>query len=83
MEISNKHIERESLAATIKGLTVEEHLKQKSGSPKRDPIDDFAAWHERFRHELSSEFGAMPDEDDEAALHQYILKMKKQFRLRL
>ncbi len=83
MKHADKHLERESLAAAIKGLTLEEHLTQKSRSQSRDPIDDFAAWHERFRHELASEFGPMPDDEDEASLRQYILSMKKQFRLRL
>lgn len=81
MKPSEKHLERESLAAAIKGLSVEGHLAQKQASQTRDSIDDFAAWHERFRHELACEFGDVPDDEDEAALKAYILQMKKKFRL--
>jgi hypothetical protein len=73
-----KHGERESLAATIKGLGVEEHLRQKNSSATRDPADDFAAWHERFRHELASEFGDVPSDDDAQSIKKYIQAIKEQ-----
>ena len=79
----DKHQDREALAAAIKGLPLDEHLRQKSTSNTRDPADEFAAWHERFRHELASEFGELPDDDDEASIDEYIKTMRKQFRLRL
>jgi hypothetical protein len=81
MKTASKHQDREALAATIKGLSVDEHLVQKTTSKTRDPIDDFALWHERFRHELTSEFGALPDDDDDEALKRYICNMKRHFRL--
>jgi hypothetical protein len=80
---STKHQDREQLAADIKGLSLAEHLEQKSLTKTRDPVDDFAAWHERFRHELESEFGELPDDEDSESFEEYILKMKKKFRLRL
>lgn len=73
-----KHSERESLAATIKGLGVEEHLRQKTSSATRDPADEFAAWHERFRHELASEFGDVPSDDDAPSIKKYIQAIKEQ-----
>ena len=73
-----KHGEREALAATIKGLGVPEHLRQKTSSATRDPADDFAAWHERFRHELASEFGEVPSDDDAVSIKKYIQAIKKQ-----
>ena len=78
-----KHLERETLAAAIKGLPMDEHLRQKSATNSRDPADEFAAWHERFRHELASEFGELADEEDEDSVKKYIQNMRKQFRLRL
>ncbi len=81
--MSNKHLDRETLAATIKGLSLSEHFKQKSSIRTRDPADEFASWHERFRHELEAEFGELPDENDEIAIEVYIKNMRKQFRLRL
>jgi hypothetical protein len=83
MDASQKHADREELAAAIKGLSLEDHLLQKASVRTRDPADDFAAWHERFRHELESEFGELPNEDDELAMNNYIKKMRKNFRLRL
>jgi hypothetical protein len=83
MTMSTKHLEREAMAATIKGLSLNEHFKQKSSIRTRDPADEFASWHERFRHELESEFGELPDENDEIAIKDYIKHMRKQFRLRL
>lgn len=83
------HGDREALAAAIKGLSIEEHLEKKSSSKTRDPADDFAAWHERFRHELASEFGPVPEDlenddgDTSAAVEEYIKSMKKQFRPQL
>lgn len=84
-----QHVDREALAAAIKGLSIEEHLERKHLSKTRDPVDDFAAWHERFRHELASEFGPVPEDlenddgDTSAAIEEYIKSMKKQFRPQL
>jgi hypothetical protein len=83
MDFSQKHADREELAAAIKGLSLDEHLAKKASDRTRDPADEFAAWHERFRHELASEFGDFPDEDDDLAMSEYIKNMRKQFRLRL
>ena len=83
MSETSRHHERESLAAAIKGLSLDEHLRRKQSTAKRDPEDDFAAWHERFRHELTSEFGELSDDADEESVNDYIRSMKKQFRLRL
>lgn len=77
------HQDREELAAAIKGLSLEDHFKLKASSTTRDPADEFAAWHERFRHELSAEFGDLPDDEDPQGLEHYIRRMKKQFKLRL
>lgn len=82
-EANSKHQDREELAAAIKGLSLQEHLEQKLKIRQRDPADEFAAWHERFRHELSSEFGDLPDEEDDVAIQTYIKNMRKHFRLRL
>jgi hypothetical protein len=83
-----KHTEREELAAAIKGLALDEHLRQKKTSNVRDPADEFAAWHERFLHELTAEFGPLPDSFRESdappeELEAYIRNMKKKFRLQL
>jgi hypothetical protein len=83
-----KHTDRENLAAAIKGLSVDEHARLKKTSNVRDPADEFAAWHERFLHELTTEFGPLPDsfnetEGSEQDLKVYIRNMKKQFRLQL
>ena len=77
-KVPPKHGERESLAAAIKGLGVDEHLRQKQESSTRDPVDDFAAWHERFRHELATEFGEVPDDDDLPSIKKYIKTIKQQ-----
>ena len=81
-------MEREKLAADIKGISLDEQARQKQSSKTRDPVDHFAHWHERFLHELASEFGPLPDgfEDEKASpevIDDYIKSMKKQFRLRL
>lgn len=83
-----KHVEREEFAAAIKGVSIEEHVRLKKSNNVRDPADEFAAWHERFLHELASEFGPLPenfssDEDSEDDLKIYIRNMKKKFRLQL
>ena len=83
-----KHVEREELAAAIKGVSMDEHVRLKKTSNVRDPADEFAAWHERFLHELASEFGPLPetfssDNTSEEDLKIYIRNMKKQFRLQL
>ncbi len=77
-EYSPRHMEREALAAAIKGLGMNEHLRQKQDSSTRDPIDAFAAWHERFRHELASEFGDVPDDQDTVSIKNYIKSIKQQ-----
>ena len=81
MSLSPKHTERETLAAAIKGLSLEDHLKQKKDTRLRDPIDSFAAWHERFRHELASEFGEVPEDDDGSSIKEYIRSIKEQIDL--
>lgn len=83
-----KHADREELAAAIKGIPLDEHVRLKKISNIRDPADEFAAWHERFLHELASEFGPLPenfslDDDSEDDLKIYIRNMKKKFRLQL
>ena len=83
-----KHVEREELAAAIKGVSLDEHARLKKTSNVRDPADEFALWHERFLHELASEFGPLPetfssDNTSEEDLKNYIRNMKKQFRLQL
>ena len=49
-----KHLDREELAAAIKGVPLDEHARLKKASNARDPADAFAAWNERFLHELTS-----------------------------
>lgn len=80
------HTERESLAASIKGLTLEEHQFAKKKSSTRDPADAFAAWQERFIHELTSEFGPLPSsffesEASDEDMKTYIKQIRKKFRL--
>jgi hypothetical protein len=82
-------LEREQFAATIKGISLDEQRRQKQTAKTRNPVDDFVAWQERFMHELTSEFGPLPElsiDDAHAgdkALEDYIKNMKKKFRLRL
>jgi hypothetical protein len=83
-----KHVDREELAAAIKGVPLDEHARLKKANNARDPADAFAAWNERFLHELTSEFGPLPesfssDDASEEDLKTYIRNMKKQFRLQL
>ena len=73
--------ERDLLASAIKGMELDDYLKSKDTRQESDPDDEFAKWHERFLHELTSEFGPLPEGEDEEALNAYIREMKRNFRL--